>query len=84
MSAEIRPLPRRQRPPPAEVLAVIGLLTAVADPGLRRYCLEQIGAAEDPAEVAAALALTRVLGERPVARAAQPRLAVAACGCTGA
>ena len=62
MTAMVIPLNRPDPPVPPEVQAVVALLQGVSDPQLRRYCLEQIRAAESGAEVADALALTRALG----------------------
>lgn len=46
---------------PAEARALFGLLSAISSRDLRRYCLEQLGAAEHPEEVTAAVELTRAI-----------------------
>lgn len=77
-TAKVVPLPRHPRPLPVEAEAVLDLLTAVGDPRLRRYCLEQLGAARGSEEIAAALALTRALGRPSPTAGDAPRRAVAA------
>lgn len=73
---QVVPLPRARAALPAEVEALLALLRTISDPQLRRYCLDQIGAATTGAEVADALALTQALGQRHQA-AALPRAAAA-------
>lgn len=51
-----------ERALPAEGMAVLSLLSSIANPELRRYCIDQLGAAETSLEVAAAIALARALG----------------------
>lgn len=73
MTAAVIPL---RRPPPPEALMLAGLLSAIADPQLRDYCLQQLRAAGSATEVADALELLRALGQP----AAAPAARVAAAG----
>lgn len=57
-------LASRRPPLSPEAQALLSLLRAITDERLRRYCIEQIGAAETGDEMACAVALTRALGAR--------------------
>lgn len=82
MTATILPLPGPGARMPPELRAVLALLRRIADPQLRRYCQEQIGAAGTEEEIAAALALLRALAAPPPgqARTSAPAVAVAGDG----
>ncbi len=59
---------------PAEAQALFGLLSAISSRDLRRYCLEQLEAAEHPEEITAAVELTRAIAHAS-ARATQAGMA---------
>lgn len=63
MTATIIPLARRARPVPTDLQPVFALLATITDADLRRYCLDQLAAARDRAEVDAAFSLTRALAQ---------------------
>ena len=69
---DVIPMAHRRHGLPPEGLAILSLLGAIANPELRRYVIDQLGAAETTHEAAAAIALARALGRGEAAGGVPP------------